>query len=59
MQKSQRASRAALNNILEDSTFHTEQVSATLTGWNFDGSIAMKRPAVQVREARQFGLAAK
>ena len=29
-----------------EGTFHTEQVSATLTKWNLEGSMAMESPAI-------------
>ena len=58
MQNSQRASFEAACSRADDSTFHTEQVSATLTKWNFDGSMAMERPAVEAREFDEFAVAA-
>ena len=58
-QKSHLASLAAALSRGEDKMFHTEHVSATLIGWNLEGSIDMERPAIKVGKLKQFGLAAK
>ena len=50
---------AAEYSVGDDSTFHTEQVSATLTRWNFDGSMAMERLAVQRGKFGKLGVAAQ
>src|SRR3569833_715329 len=58
-QKSHRASLAAAFSLGEDKIFHTEHVSATLIGCIFDGSIAMERSAVKVRQLKQHNKAAQ
>ncbi|MNV46624.1 hypothetical protein D3C71_1384630 [compost metagenome] len=59
MQKSQRAPLAAEYRRVEDKRFHTEQVSATLPKWNFDGSMAMKAPSIKTRELGEFSATAQ